>query len=167
MAKDEELAVAVVLAAAYEFASETAKAIGQKIYTTEDLDGYFAEHQKGMELEDDALFTNPWTNDNPAPDNYLAPSPTTIPASSHVAFTHRGIEYISFGSTNWFAAGTEPFFSFTGYVETYSYQYGSGGMFMKTEYDRLDYLEQCFPGRAEAHFHLYSPLLSALLLVSD
>ena len=36
---------------------------------------------------------------------------------------------------------------------------------MNTDYDTLEQLEQCFPGRAEQHYRMFSPLLSALLLV--
>lgn len=152
---------------AYSFATETARTIGQKVYITSDLDGYFTQNGKGMDPEPDALFTNPWTNRNPAPDNYLAPSPATLPNSSHVSFTQLGIEYISLGATNWFAAGTEPFFAYTGSVETYSTGYGFGGMFSKTEFDTLEVLNQSFPDRAAEHYALFSPLLCALLLVES
>lgn len=149
----------------YDFAVDTAKAIGFKVYATDDLDGYFAEHELGMELEEDALFTNPWTAENPAPQNMLAPSPAAVAASDHVGFTRRGIEYIYFEATNWWAAGTEPYFAYTGHIETYAYQMGVSGMFMNTEFDTLEELNNNFPDRAEKHFNLYSPLLCALLLV--
>ena len=51
-----------------------------------------------------------------------------------------------------------------GYVETYDYSLGEHGMFMNTKYDTWKNLNEYFPGRAEAHFGIYSPLLSALLL---
>lgn len=149
----------------YSFAVETAKSLGVTVYTTEDLEGYFAEHELGMEIEDGALFTNPWTDDNPPPQNMLAPSPATIAASDHVGFARRGIEYIYFEATNWWAAGTEQYFAYTGHIETYAYQKGVSGMFMNTEYDTLEQLNDNFPDRAEQHYSLYSPLLSALLLV--
>jgi hypothetical protein len=40
-------------------------------------------------------------------------------------------------------------------------------MFMNTEYDTWKNLNEYFPGRAQKHFEIYSPLLSALLLVSE
>ena len=36
---------------------------------------------------------------------------------------------------------------------------------MNTEYDTLENLRELFAGRAEQHYRLFSPLLSALLLV--
>lgn len=149
----------------YEFAMATAEALGFATYGTAELDGYYAEHEMGMELDEGAFFTNPWTAEHPAPRNMLAPSPAALPASDQVGFTQRGIEYIYFEATNWWAAGIEEFFSYTGYVETYAYEVGNGGMFMNTEYDTLEQLQNNFPDRAEQHYRLYSPLLSALLLV--
>lgn len=52
----------------------------------------------GPEIEDNTLYTNPWTAANPAPSNVLSYSPTTIPASDHVGFMVNGIEYIYFDS---------------------------------------------------------------------
>lgn len=148
----------------YEFAASLAETLGIKVYRTADLDGYYDENGAGMEPED-ALFTNPWTNEHPAPSNMLAPSPATIPSSDHVAFANRGIRYIFFQATNWWAAGEEPYYAYTSRVETYNTEYGLGGMFMKTEFDTYELLTSLFPGRAEAHFSLFSRLLSALLLV--
>ena len=37
---------------------------------------------------------------------------------------------------------------------------------MNTDYDTLENLNECFPGRAEKHYRLYSPLLSGLLLAT-
>ena len=39
------------------------------------------------------------------------------------------------------------------------------GQIMNTEFDTLETMQKYFPDRAEKHFRLYSPLLSALLLV--
>ena len=52
-------------------------------------------------------------------------------------------------------------------VITYDYSLGDHGMFMNTEYDTWKNLNEYFPGRAQKHFEIYSPLLSALLLVSE
>ena len=38
-------------------------------------------------------------------------------------------------------------------------------MFMNTEYDTWENLNKYFPDRAEKHFRIYSPLLSAMILV--
>lgn len=148
----------------YAFAVDAARKLGFKVYTTEDLDGYFDANGEGMAPEDGAFFTNPWTNAHPAPMYMVAPSPATINASDHVYFAVRGIPYIYFEATNWWAKGLEESFSYTGYVETYDETLGDGGAFMNTEYDTLENLNRLFPGRAEQHFRMYSPLLSALLL---
>lgn len=42
---------------------------------------------------------------------------------------------------------------------------GDHGMFMNTEYDTWENLCGYYPGRAQEHFDIYSPLLSALLYV--
>ncbi len=146
----------------YEFAADTAEALGFRVYRTADLDGYYEAHGRGMEPEE-AFFTNPWTNAHPAPANMWAPSPATIGASDHVGFAIRGIPCIYFEATNWWAEGGYPEASFTSYPETYDASLGDGGMFMNTEFDTLEQLETLFPGRAEAHYRLFSPLLSALL----
>ncbi|MBR6331860.1 MAG: M28 family peptidase [Dehalococcoidales bacterium] len=151
----------------YDFAADQAELLGFKVYRPEDLDGYFAAHGHGMDVQDDAFFTNPWTNENPAPLNmeYIGPSPSTLPISDHVPFAVRGIPYICFEASNWWAEGPDPFYSYTGYVETYDESIGEGGMIMNTEYDTPETLQKYFSGRDEKHYRLYSPLLSSLLLV--
>lgn len=147
----------------YEFATDLAESLGFKVYRPADLDGYFADNGQGMDPEE-AFFTNPWTNANPAPVNMMAPSPCAFCASDHAGFAARGIPYIYFEATNWWAEGNSEYLAYTGYPETYDATVGDGGMFMNTEYDTLDQLSSLFPGRAEQHMHMYSPLLSALLL---
>ncbi len=151
----------------YFFAADMAEQLGFKVYRPQDLDGYFAENGHGMELQEDAFFTNPWTYENPAPANMnlMGPSPATIGASDHAPFAVRGIPYIYFEATNWWAEGTDPRTAYLGYTETYDESIGVGGQIMNTDYDTLDTLELCFPGRAEQHYRLFSPLLSSLLLV--
>ena len=150
---------------AYNYAMKNAKDLGIDVQGTKELDGYYQKNGTGPEIKDNTLYTNPWTAANPAPKNSLAFSPATIPASDHVGFMTKGIEYIYFEATNWFAGSDKsPFEAYTGYLETYDESLGENGMFMNTEYDTLDNLNTLFPGRAEAHFHMYSPLLSALLL---
>ena len=79
----------------------------------------------------------------------------------------RGIPYIYFEATNWFTEGEDEHHenvSYIGYVETYDKSLGMGGMFMNTEYDTWENLNSFFPGRAEQHYRIYSPLLSALIM---
>lgn len=152
---------------AYDFAADTAEKLGFRVMRTEDLDGYFKEHGTGPEIEADTLYTNPWTDENPSPVNYCVPSPTTLLASDYVGFMSRGIEYIYFEATNWFAGdeNDDPYgISYIGYYETYDDSIGDHGMFMNTQYDTWENLNKFFPGRAEEHFEIFSPLLSALLL---
>ena len=155
---------------AYGFAADTAENLGFNVMRTEDLDGYYAKHGTGPAIKDGTLYTNPWAPENPAPANNTAMSPATIPASDHIGYMGLGIEYIYFEATNWFAGNDEDGedgISFTGYIETYDDSLGEDGMFMNTEYDTLENLNEYFPGRAQKHFQMYSPLLSALLLVSE
>ena len=151
----------------YDFAADTAEKLGFRVMRTADLDGYFQEHGTGPEIEENTLYTNPWTDENQSPSNYSVPSPATLPASDHLGFMDRGIEYIYFEATNWFAEGDNDDVdatSYTGYIETYDYSIGDHGMFMNTKHDTWKNLNKYFPGRAEAHYRIYSPLLSALLL---
>lgn len=153
----------------YDFAADTAESLGCKVMRTADLDGYYAEHGTGPAIEDNTLYTNPWTPENPAPANNSAMSPATIPASDHIGYMDLGIEYIYFEATNWFAEGADDEVegtSYTGYIETYDYALGEHGMFMNTEYDTWEGLNEYFPDRAQKHFEIYSPLLSALILSS-
>ncbi len=153
----------------YLFAADTAERLGFTVYRPEDLDGYYAKHGRGMEPEEGAFFTNPWTYAHPAPEcmEFMGPSPTTIGASDHAPFAVLGIPYIYFEATNWWAGGEDSDLPYVGYIETYDLSLGEGGMFMNTDCDTLENLNALFPGRAEAHYRLYSPLLSALLLVEE
>ena len=149
----------------YSFATDVAEALGFKVYRTDDLDGYFEKNGKGMDVEDGAFFTNPWTNAHPAPMNMLAPSPATYGGSDHAPFAVRGIPYIYFEATNWWAKGADESSAYISYVETYDASIGDGGKFMNRDCDTIENLNELFPGRAEQHYRMYSPLLSALLLV--
>ena len=150
----------------YDYAVDIARSIGITVYTTEDLDGYYASHGCGPEIDEGALYTNPWTRENPAPANNWAYSPMTIPASDHVGFMDLGIPYVYFEATNWYADGGDPEsdIAYTGYYETTDTSIGENGMFMNTEYDTLENMESYFPGRALKHFSVYSRLLSALAM---
>ena len=148
---------------AYELAVKKARELGIKVYTTRDLDGYYKKHGKGPEKEANALFTNPWTYENPAPENADKVSPTTVDASDHVPFADRGIEYVYMEATNWYVKKGLPD-SFTGYFDTDNSKIGADGMFMNTKYDTLKNLEKYYPGRAEEHFRTYSRLLASLIM---
>ena len=151
----------------YAFAADVAQDLGIDVMRTAELDGLFEQRGRGMDVSEGegVLITNPWTDAHPAPENMLAPSPATYGASDHAPFAAKDIPYIYFEATNWWAEGVYPYFAYTGYIETYDASLGDGGMFMNTEFDTLENLDLLFPGRAEAHYRLYSPLLSALLLV--
>lgn len=156
----------------YELACSKADYLNINVCGIDELDGYFNEHGTGPDIEDNTLYTSPWTASNPAPSDsisggLIAYAPSTIPASDHVFFVDEGIPYVYFEATNWFAAGNFEGDEYTGYIEVYDSTLGDGGMFMNTEYDTLDNLNALFPGRAEAHFNIYSPLLSSLILNPD
>lgn len=149
---------------AYRLALKKAAALGIQTLTTADLDGYYAQHKTGPKIEENTVYTNPWTYANPAPKNAECMSPTTGPWSDHVPFDDLGIPYVYLEAVNWYAAGTDESLAYTGYYETTDTSLGDGGMFMNTSYDTLKNLNKLFPGRALAHFHVFSPLLSSLLL---
>ena len=130
-----------------------------------DATDLFEKTGDGMKVEDGALFTNPWTNAHPAPMNMVAPSPATFGVSDHAPFAVRGIPYIYFEATNWWAKGLDDYSSYYGNIETYDAGIGDGGQFMNRDCDTLENLNELFPGRAEQHYRMYSPVLSALLLV--
>lgn len=154
----------------YELACSKAKYLGMDVCGPDELDGYYAEHGTGPDIKANTIYTSPWTAKNPAPakmvsDDLIAYAPATIPFSDHVDFYNKGIPYVYFEATNWFAGDDE--LAYTGYIETYDLTMGDGGMFMNTEYDTLDNLNSLFPGRAKEHFEVYSPLLSSLILNPD
>lgn len=160
---DEEKTVTAT--GAYKYAMKAAKKLGYNVYDTNYLDGYYARNGKGPRLDRNGVFTNPWTYENPAPANAETMSPSTLDASDHAPFHRKGIEYIYFEATNWFASGGKiNGSSYTGYYETMDTSIGKNGMFMNTEYDTIENLEKYFPGRAAEHFNIYSPILSSLLI---
>ena len=149
---------------AYDLACAKAEALGFTVYTTSDLDGYYAANGTGPAIEEKALYTNPWTVANPAPANDCVYSPTTGDWSDHTDFKYLGIPYIYFEATNWYTTGDGGTDAYTGYFETANTTMGYDGMFMNTEFDTLDNLNSFFPGRSLSHFEVYSPLLSSLIL---
>ncbi len=149
---------------AYDLAVTTARSLGINVYTTEELDGYYAENGAGPEIQANALYTNPWTAENPAPANAGIVSPTTGDWSDHAPFKYLGIPYLYFEATNWYAAGDEGGDAYTGYFEVADTSVGYDGMFMNTEYDTLENLTTLYPGRSLEHFEVFSTLLSALIM---
>lgn len=148
---------------AYEIACLKAKNLGMEVYGPSELDGYYKEHGEGPEIKKQAIYTNPWTYENPAPiGDFGTYSPSTIPASDHVPFDVFGIPYMYFEATNWFAGSG--MYAYTGYFETYDDSIGEGGMFMNTKYDTLENLNKYFPDRAKEHFEVYSPLLTSVVM---
>lgn len=157
----------VIETRAYELAMEKAKELGMTAYLTPDLDGYYAEHKAGPEIDVNAVYTNPWTYEHPSPvDEGNVPayaSPSTGYWGDHIAFEEAGIQYIYFEATNWYAKGDGGNDAYTGYFDTDNRAIGKDGMFMNTEYDTLDNLNTYFPGRALQHFLLYSAILTKVL----
>lgn len=151
----------------YELAVNKAKSLGMKVYTTEDLDGYYAKNGSGPAIEENTLYSNPWTYENPAPANANVMSPSTGYWGDHAPFEDLEVPYLYLEATNWYAEGNDEYCAFTGYFETDDKTLGDGGMFMNTPYDTLENLTTIFPGRSLAHYHVFSPLLSSLILTPD
>ena len=143
-----------------------AQKLGFHTWNTAKLDGYYAKNGHGPALDPIGLFTNPWTAKNPAPQNSVAYSPAQCAnVSDHQAFVDKGIEYIYFEATNWYAMGKRPNRdSYTGYFETTDTSVGKNGMFMNTKYDTFENLNTLYPGRIVEHFNIYSILLSSLII---
>lgn len=159
----------VIRTEGYKFAMKRAELLGFKTWKTEDLDGYYSKKQKAPIIEENALYTNPWTFQNPSPMNFEFASPTTGAWGDQAAFDERGIIYINFEATNWFAKGRghRDRDAFTGYYETDNTQLGYFGMFMNTPYDTWENLQSLFPGRLLAHYKIFSPLLTSLITAPE
>ena len=141
-----------------------AEELGIKTCRTEDLNGYYAKYGHGPTVEENTIYTNPWTFENPSPVNFECASPSTGGWGDHAPFARRGIHYINMEATNWFAAGGDTELDYSGFYETADTNIGDSGMFMNTKYDTLENLEKYFPGRAQEHFKIFSPLLCKLIL---
>ena len=165
---EQKLFGKIVGTEAYELTVSRAKSLGINVYDTEYLDGYYQKNGKGPELDENGLFTNPWTKQNPPPNNEEAYSPTIPDISDHAPFSEKGIPYVVLEASNWYADGGEELAwtdtSFTGYYDTGNTKIGQNGMFMNTEYDTLENLNKYFPNRALEHYNIYSPLLSSLIM---
>ncbi len=84
------------------------------------------------------------------------PAGTTIDASDHAPFLHRGIQYVYFEATNWNLGELD------GYTQV-DPSFGDAGEIWHTEYDNLDYINKSFPGRMESHLRLFSNVLFHIL----
>lgn len=153
----------------YYHAYDIAKDLGFNVYGPKELDGYFAKHGKGPDLDEKGIFTCPWTKENPAPENTVdeenhAYSPATVPYSDHEPFLRRGIPYVYFEATNWYVKTDYEDMEYIGYTDVGDESVGDGGIIMNTKYDTLETMEEHYPGRSLEHFKLYSPILSRLIL---
>jgi Zn-dependent M28 family amino/carboxypeptidase len=76
--------------------------------------------------------------------------------ADYAPFLEAGIPWIYFEATDW-TLGNED-----GYTQV-DPQYGKDGAIIHTEYDNLEYLDETFPGRVDAHLDLYIAVLYNLL----
>lgn len=83
-----------------------------------------------------------------AGENQDYPAGTTSTFSDHVPFRIAGITYIYFESTDWLLGEKDS------YTQV-DLKYGVGGKIRHTEYDRLKYIEDNFPGRVEERLGLF------------
>ena len=84
------------------------------------------------------------------------PAGTTMDASDHAPFLHKGIQYVYFEATNWDLGDMD------GYTQV-DPSFGDNGEIWHTEYDNLDYINKSFPGRMESHLRLFSNVLFHIL----
>ena len=84
------------------------------------------------------------------------PAGTTIDASDHAPFLHKGIQYVYFEATNWDLGELD------GYTQV-DPSFGVNGEIWHAEYDNLDYINKSFPGRMESHLRLFSNVLFHIL----
>lgn len=142
----------------YELAVGRAEQLGFNVYRTADLEGYYQAHGAGPEIEENTLYTNPWTVEYPNPDQEVESiSPTTIAWSDHAPFMNL-VPYICFQASNWYVG------LYDGMYDTADTSLGLNGKMMGTGFDLWSTLEEKLPGRALSHLKIYSPLLSSLML---
>jgi alkaline phosphatase isozyme conversion protein len=84
------------------------------------------------------------------------PAGTTIDASDHAPFLHRGIQYAYFEATNWDLGELD------GYTQV-NIQLGEKGEIWHTRFDTLEYIQKTFPGRMEDRLKLFSNMLMHIL----
>jgi Zn-dependent M28 family amino/carboxypeptidase len=78
------------------------------------------------------------------------------PTADYAAFQNVGIPFAYFEATNW-ALGDQD-----GYTQV-DPQYGDYGTIFHTEFDRLAYLDETFPGRVDEHLELVIRIVQAIL----
>ena len=88
--------------------------------------------------------------------NAQYPAGTTGDFSDHAPFRIAGIQYAYLEATNWKLGEKD------GYTQVDPKQ-GEAGQIWHTRFDILDYLDQTFPGRVDAHLNLFSTLLVDIL----
>ncbi len=84
------------------------------------------------------------------------PAGTTIDASDHAPFLHRGIQYACLEATNWDLGMLD------GYTQVDT-ALGEEGEIWHTEFDTMDYIQKTFPGRMQEHLKLFSNVLVHIL----
>jgi acetylornithine deacetylase/succinyl-diaminopimelate desuccinylase-like protein len=80
--------------------------------------------------------------------------------ADHDAFQKAGIPFAYFEATNW-TLGNED-----GYTQV-DPAYGDEGAIIHTEFDRLDYLDEMFPGRVDERLALFTSVTEAILTQFD
>ncbi len=88
--------------------------------------------------------------------NPAYPAGTTVDASDHVPFLHRGTQYVYFEATNWDLG------SLDGYTQV-DESLGEKGEIWHTPFDNMDYIQTTFPGRMETHLQLFTNVLMHIL----
>jgi alkaline phosphatase isozyme conversion protein len=84
------------------------------------------------------------------------PAGTTGDFSDQAPFRAAGIQYAYFEASNWTLGDKD------GYTQV-DPRWGELGKIWHTHFDTLDYLDQAFPGRVDAHLSLFSTLLLDIL----
>jgi Zn-dependent M28 family amino/carboxypeptidase len=79
------------------------------------------------------------------------------PTADYAAFQNVGIPFAYFEATNWTLGNRD------GYTQV-DPQYGDAGSIFHTPYDRLDYLDEVFPGRVDEHLKLVVSVVRAILM---
>ncbi|MGF2054725.1 M28 family metallopeptidase [Vagococcus fluvialis] len=153
----------------YQLAIRSAQNKGIKVLQTQDLDGYYKKNKQGPPIENNTLYTNPWTQKNPAPnreiDDQLYVSPASGSWGDHQSFVEIGIPYLSLEATNWYAYDPDKFNEgFDGYIDTNNLNAGDKGRFMNTKFDTLEQFEKYFSeDRLKEHYKVYGTLLFEML----
>ncbi|NRG31604.1 M28 family metallopeptidase [Niallia circulans] len=156
----------------YELAVKAAQKRNINVLRTKDLDGYYKKHGQGPPIKSNTLYSNPWTQENPAPNRegkgQLYVSPASGGWGDHQSFVEVGIPYLHLEATNWYAFDPELFDEgFDGYYDTNDLTIGNKGRFMNTEFDTLEKLEEHFPNRLVKHFEVYGSLVTEILQHPD